>query len=247
LPCHKCRAIVLSKTDYGETSQIVAVFTPSLGMVRALAKGARRPRGDFEGGFDLWDLVDLVFLTRAQGLATLTESRLVIRPKRIRRSQPLFLVASAIRELVLRGSAERDPNAAVFDALAKLLDLFETVPENKGPLLLVSFEMFFLAAHGMAPQWTRCIECAGALERKGGMNYDAREGGLVCRSCLRESPSTVKISGGAAALAAGLAERPFDNVAVLGANRRLVRELQEVVKLTLAYSSLVVPRSLRYV
>ena len=119
MACHKCRAIVLSKTDYGETSQIVALFTPQQGLVGALAKGSRRPRGDFEGGFDLWDLVDVVFLTRAQGLATLTESRLVTRPQRLRRVSALFMVASAIRELVLRGSAERDPNAVVFEALLK--------------------------------------------------------------------------------------------------------------------------------
>jgi len=156
-------------------------------------------------------------------------------------------ILTRIRELVLRGSAEHDPNPAVYDGLARLLAGFETLAESKTTLALLAFELIFLAAHGVGPVWSACITCGTPLAKRRRVRYDAREGGVLCPDCAVERPSMTTLSAGAAALAAKLAAESFDAVALLGAHRRLVAEVQEVIKLTLAYSSLVIPRSLKYV
>jgi DNA repair protein RecO (recombination protein O) len=68
------RAIVLRTWEFSETSQTVALFTLEHGALRGLAKGARREKSAFGGGFEAITSGDVVFRVRATSeLALLTE------------------------------------------------------------------------------------------------------------------------------------------------------------------------------
>jgi len=45
-------AVVLRRFDWSETSQIVWLFTRTRGLLRGVAKGAKRPRSAFDGGLE---------------------------------------------------------------------------------------------------------------------------------------------------------------------------------------------------
>ena len=45
-------AVCLRCWDYSETSQTVSLLTREHGILRGLAKGAKRPKASFSGGFD---------------------------------------------------------------------------------------------------------------------------------------------------------------------------------------------------
>ena len=53
MPTITDQAIVIRRWDFSETSQTVSLFTRDHGIVRGLAKGAKREKGDFSGGLDL--------------------------------------------------------------------------------------------------------------------------------------------------------------------------------------------------
>src|SRR5690349_23376116 len=73
----KTRAIVLKLVEFSETSCVVTLFTEDFGKVRALAKGARRPKGPFESALDLLALCRIVFLRKSSDtLDLLTEAKL---------------------------------------------------------------------------------------------------------------------------------------------------------------------------
>src|SRR5919204_4608102 len=73
----KSRAIVLKVIEFSETSCVLTLFTEDFGKVGALAKGARRPKGPFEGALDLLALVRIVFLHKSsEALDLLTEAKL---------------------------------------------------------------------------------------------------------------------------------------------------------------------------
>src|SRR4029078_13060832 len=73
----KSRAIVLKVIEFSETSCVLTLFTEDFGKIGALAKGARRPKGPFEGALDLLALVRIVFLHKtSDALDLLTEAKL---------------------------------------------------------------------------------------------------------------------------------------------------------------------------
>ena len=80
MAAEKATALVVRGTDWSETSRITTLFTREFGKVRALAKGGRRLRSNFEIAFDLLTVCDVVYLRKAHGgLDLLTEARVVER------------------------------------------------------------------------------------------------------------------------------------------------------------------------
>src|SRR5881275_2984509 len=72
--------LVIRATDFSETSRIVTVWTRELGKVRALAKGGRRLRSNFESALDLLTLCSIVLLRKSSGgLDLLTEAQVIQR------------------------------------------------------------------------------------------------------------------------------------------------------------------------
>jgi len=76
----KALALVLRTTDWSETSRIATLWTREFGKVRALAKGGRRLKSNFESALDLLTVCSIVLLRKSSGgLDLLTEAR-VVRP-----------------------------------------------------------------------------------------------------------------------------------------------------------------------
>ncbi len=61
---YRTEAVVLRVLDFAETSPIVHLGTPEHGLVSAIAKGARRPKGGFQGGLTLGVLGEAEISTR---------------------------------------------------------------------------------------------------------------------------------------------------------------------------------------
>jgi DNA repair protein RecO (recombination protein O) len=71
-------AICIRRWDYSETSLTVSLFLRNHGVVRGMAKGAKRARGGFEGGIDLLTLGQVAAIIKpARDLATVTQWRVL--------------------------------------------------------------------------------------------------------------------------------------------------------------------------
>ena len=67
MAAEKALALVVRGTDWSETSRIATLFTREFGKVRALAKGGRRLKSNFDCAFDLLSVCRVVFLRKAHG------------------------------------------------------------------------------------------------------------------------------------------------------------------------------------
>ena len=52
MPILSDSAICIRCWDYSETSQTVSLLTKENGLIRGIAKGSKRDKGPFSGGFD---------------------------------------------------------------------------------------------------------------------------------------------------------------------------------------------------
>jgi DNA repair protein RecO (recombination protein O) len=57
---HKSLALTLRVIDFSETSQVVHLYARELGRVHAIAKGSKRKKSAFRGGFDVVTLVEIL-------------------------------------------------------------------------------------------------------------------------------------------------------------------------------------------
>src|SRR5205085_6428773 len=70
----RAEAVVLKAIDYGEADKILTLYTPSLGKVRAIAKGVRRVTSRMAGHLDLFAHAT-VLLIHGRNMEIVTEGR----------------------------------------------------------------------------------------------------------------------------------------------------------------------------
>ena len=70
------RAIILSRTDYGEADRIITLLTPEQGKIRLMARGVRRMKSKLAGGIELFSTSDITYDKGRGEIGTLISSRL---------------------------------------------------------------------------------------------------------------------------------------------------------------------------
>jgi DNA repair protein RecO (recombination protein O) len=168
-------AFVLRHWDFSETSQTVALFCRSHGVLRGLAKGSRRERANFSGGFESLDKGQIVAILKASTeLATLTEWDLRRRPIIVSRSLPAHYAALYWADLVYHLCTDSDPHTRLFDALDESLLALDRAEPPAG--LTLRFQWSALEETGHKPDLRPPPGAAPAARTLG---FDPRLGRLV--------------------------------------------------------------------
>lgn len=118
MPTIRDQAVVLRRWDFSETSQTVSLFTREHGLLRGLAKGAKRERGKFCGGFEPLTRGEIVAIVKpTSDLANLIEWDLQEVPPGPRRSLRSFHSAMFLVDLVDHAMTQADPHPGLWDEL----------------------------------------------------------------------------------------------------------------------------------
>ena len=162
-------AVVLRAFDYGETSQIVTLFTRRDGVIGVVAKGARRPKSRFGSTLQPLSYVQVVYYFReGRGLQTLKEAAHVQRFGRL--TADLDRVGTALRlvELVRALLQEQDPHPAVFALLVGTLSWLDEA-EERAYNALPWFQLRLATHLGFTPDVQR--DDVEALTDEGGVLF----------------------------------------------------------------------------
>jgi len=141
------QALVLRTWDYSETSQTVLLLTKAHGLLRGLAKGSKRPKSSFSGGFEVLTRGEVVAITKeSTELANVTEWDLQEVFWQTRRDLAAHRAGLYIADLIQHAIIDHDPHPRVFDgAMAALRTL--AGPDEIGRAL-VRFQWTLLAEIG---------------------------------------------------------------------------------------------------
>jgi len=117
------RAIVIRITRLTETSLIVHWFTDAHGLVKTVAKGARRTKSPFSGQIDLFFGGEITFSRCRQGdLHTLREVAIQQWREGLRRNYTTTLLAAYCCQLLEMAVEPEHPDPALHDLLRRALD-----------------------------------------------------------------------------------------------------------------------------
>lgn len=175
-------AVVLSRLDYSETSQVLVLFTRQHGKVRAIARGIKRStKTRFAAGIDLLDIGSVVISSRQDrpaNLATLTEWKQTRTLPDLRSKLSTIHAAQYAAEVTSHLTEDWDPHVDLFDALVSTL--VELSGASEGLQAVVSYQRRLLAAIGSMPRWDVCMSCGRRSELT---HLSSFEGGMICRDC----------------------------------------------------------------
>lgn len=184
VPAAKNEAICIRHWDWSETSQTVSLFTRDLGVIRAIAKGARREKAPFSGGVELVTRGEMVAIIKPPernpgGLATLTSWDLLETFPAIRTRLSSFHAAMYMVDLVHHAVRDHDPHPGLYDALAQCLrELAGPAADQRAVLV---FQWSALEETGYRPVLDRDVRTGHELKPAGTYFFSPSLGGLIGR------------------------------------------------------------------
>ena len=184
---YKVRAIVLRKTKLAEKDLIITLLCESGEIVRAVAKGARKPGGSFAARTELFSVMDCM-LAQGRKLDVLSEARLAKDVDVCEFGLEQATCASAIAELVCTVAQEGLEQPRLFDMTLAALATIATADPSHALAITAACLLKVLAISGFRPSLNECVSCGDEVYRDddaGPLFVSFEEGGVVCESCRR--------------------------------------------------------------
>lgn len=177
--------------DWSETSQTALLLTRGSGVMRVLAKGSRRPKGDFSGGLSVLTRGTAELIVRPAGpLSAKQETPLTILKSwdleeifpSLRRSLAGFYGGMYAADICGRLLHEHDAHPEVLDALVGLLRGLEAAGGEARALAGFLWEL--LRRTGHRPELGRDAQSGGELPEGPVLWFSPGAGGLVSEGAV---------------------------------------------------------------
>lgn len=174
-------AICIRHWDFSETSQTVSLFARDHGVLRGLAKGAKREKGRFSGGIDLLARGQFVGIVKpGRDLVTLTEWDLSEVHWPLRQDLAAHRTGLYMADLIHHMLTDHDPHPTLFEGLAAALSALRRDDEPGRERTLLRFQWELLLETGYKPELRSDANTGRALsEDEPTFAFSPRAGGLV--------------------------------------------------------------------
>jgi DNA repair protein RecO (recombination protein O) len=207
-------SIVLKSYNLAEADRIVVFLTHEHGIVRGVAKGAKRLKSRFGGGLEPFSIVRLAYFQKEALELVSIRSVELIKSYFSAAAEPDFLQKFAyLFELLLAVTPPQDPNKDLYRMVRACL---EASAESTGNLQSIGlyFELWLMRLGGYLPDWSKCDECKHDLVA-GGDAFLQANFHLLCQNCCQALGQTSVTSSQRAlfAKALHLSPRKFSEIA----------------------------------
>lgn len=185
-------SLVLKSYNLAEADKIVVLFSRDHGMIRGVAKGAKRLRSKFGSALEPFSLVRATYFQKeVVELVSLQKVELT-RSFFAAASDPDFLNKfSYLADLLITISPPHDPNETLFRMVKACLETADSDLHSL-PAVSLYFELWLLRLAGYSPDWSTCDVCRRAFEDIEEADLTANFH-LLCSGC-RRSPGASKIT-----------------------------------------------------
>lgn len=176
---YKTEAVILHRTEVGEWDYSLTLYTPELGKLRGIAKGARKPTNSNTGQVELFSLIYTVLKRGREDYHVLTQTETRQHYVEAKEILERSLTASHFAELYDQFTYEGEGNPQAFRLLVEGLGWL--CEEAVDPRLIARyFEFRLLRAMGYEPSLFECVISGDPLEAED-QYFSYAEGGVVSK------------------------------------------------------------------
>lgn len=234
--------IVLRTFDVRETSKLAVFYTRDFGVLKGLAKGARKKQKYFGSSLQPFshDYISFYKSRNSEvhliGKCEQKNFYIGIRESILKSSFAIYWM-EIVQELI------EDKDEPLFDFLLASLAYLEK-ESNLPNLLLPFFELNLLRLAGYGPVLTNCVNC-----KKGAESYKFSPilGGIICPDCHNKDSRSIDILPDTIALMKLLTKTPMETLTRISATPKLLGQVKGVIHYYLFHSIGKRPKMLKFV
>ena len=186
----RVEAIVLKHADFGEADRMLTLFTREQGKLRALAKGARKPRSRKAGHIEPFSQVKLQ-LAKGRNFHIVSQAEAVSNHSALSEDLVRLGYASYVVELLDKFSVDEDENRTLYRLLRDTLKRLED--DDLAQVAVRYYEIRMLDLLGFRPELHECLNCQREIQPED-QYFSAQRGGVLCPDCGPQDASAQPIS-----------------------------------------------------
>ena len=155
--------IVLRSYNLAEADKIVVCLTRHAGVVRSVARGARRLKSRFGAGLEPFTIIALTYYEKeGRELVSLRQAEIIRSFFALASSAEAVAAVAYMSELVMEFAPPHEPNERLFRMVRAVVEALASNPADL-PALVRYFEIWTLRLAGFLPDLRSCAECAKRL------------------------------------------------------------------------------------
>ncbi|MGI8467132.1 MAG: DNA repair protein RecO [Pyrinomonadaceae bacterium] len=185
-------SLILKSYSLAEADKIIVCLTRAQGLVRGVAKGAKRLKSRFGGSLEPFTIVDLTFYQKEE--RELVSIRQIEMKKSFfeQASNPNFLQKfSYLTDILIDFAPPHEPNERLYRMAKACLEAAAENPQSLDSIVLY-FEIWLLRLAGYLPFWGKCDNCQRELTATETANLQINFH-LLCQNC-RKSRSGIIVA-----------------------------------------------------
>ena len=187
-------AINLKTYNLSESDKIVLMYSQDKGLIRGVAKGGKKTTSKLGGRMDLL-VTNKLMLNKGRNLDTICQAEALNTFFNLRNDMNKLLYALYASEIVSNFGIEDDPNSQeIFDLFYSFLNRVSEVDNKTGILLAVlRFQLKMMNISGYSIELKNCVKCSSSLNEDEHLYFSTKNGGIVCKNCIKSGELTHKI------------------------------------------------------
>ena len=226
MPLYSLDAVVIKSRNLGEADKLITLYSRERGKVRAVARGARRPRNRLAASTEIFTHGNYLLFAN-QGLDNISQCEITESFRGLRESLEGAAAATYCLEIVERMTEEEEPGGDLFPFLLAMLRVLAADEEDL-ELAVRVFELGLLARLGYLPEFSQCVNCG--CEVKQGASFSAALGGVLCGDCRtqdRDAPPVAPDTLAAVRFLVGAPSNRLRNLRLTGSNKAELRQITQ--------------------
>ena len=210
---YKTNALVLRKTKLGETDLIVTMLGETGELLKAVAKGARKPKSSFASRLEVYRAVE-IHCAKGRSLDIVKEARLLDGPSLAELELEQTLSAAPVAELLARIAQPDLEHPRLYDLSISAFEHIAQLAGNTSLSICAAALLKVMALAGFRPSLDECIGCGRAVDgsNEGDTWFSYTEGGVVCDNC-RVHADVVKLDATTMSWCRAYLYSTFDEIA----------------------------------
>ncbi|NPV82410.1 MAG: DNA repair protein RecO [Candidatus Aminicenantes bacterium] len=183
MPIDQSEAIILRTQSFAEQDKLVVFFSREKGLVRGIAKGARKFNNRFGSSLEPFSIVRIFYYEKErQDLVTVSNCDLLESAFELFRDRRTACFFSYLAELTEKFSPYRAGEEKLFRLLVSLTRAARA--GQKVEYLVRYFEYWFLKVNGILPDFRTCQKCHNRIVNTAWL--EPQKDGVLCDRCARD-------------------------------------------------------------
>lgn len=231
----KYTAIILASRDISEYDRLYVMYTLEQGMIKAVAKGVRRPAAKLAGHLESGTLSE-VYIARSRGRGQITSAIALSSFGKIKKDFEKLSDVLNIYSFFMKIFSEEEKEENIFKLVREYMEIIDQSERpGRDRLLNLGFWWKLFDALGQRPEVARCVSCGQALKVDQKNYFSAEKGGIICSSC-KTAGDSLPISDNQIKLVRVYLANPLQKIAKVKAEKKDLEGLQRIRDQFLRYN-----------